>query len=219
MSRPVRVLLLTGATIAAAASFAACGTERITVPKSDPAHAGAVLFSQRCAGCHTLSFAATHGSSPNPRSPQFNNGPNFDLRCERPLTRVLYAIENGGFEGSVMPQDVVVGQDAVEVAQFVSKYAGRQAMKIPGLAPCSSTPVGAVPPVAPTPTPASTPTKAASSTTAKTPKPAAARKPSAKPHGAAAGHSSKQAKPAAASAKQKAKPAAGNAKKKQAAHP
>ncbi len=211
MSRPVRVLLLTGASIAVVALSTACGTERITVPKSDPTHAGAVLFSQRCSGCHTLSFAATHGSAPNSRSPEFNNGPNFNLRCERPVTRVLYAIEDGGFEGSIMPQDIVVGQDAVNVAQFVAKYAGRQALKIPGQPVCDANPVGTIPPppvaAAPPSTPPSTPASA---------KPAG-HKPGAKPQQAAAGHA-KKTTPTTGSAKPKSKAAGGNAKK-QTAHP
>ncbi|MGI8429476.1 MAG: hypothetical protein ACR2OB_09270 [Solirubrobacteraceae bacterium] len=145
MSRPVRVLLLSMASVAVAAFAAACGSERISVPRSDPTHAGAVLFSQRCSGCHTLSYAATHGSASNPRTAVTINGPNFDMRCERPVSRVLYAIENGGFSGAYMPQNIVVGQDASEVAQFVSKYAGRQAVRVPGQAVCASKPVGTVP--------------------------------------------------------------------------
>jgi hypothetical protein len=37
---------------------------------------------------------------------------------------VLFAIRNGGFSGAIMPSNVVVGQDAQQVAAFVSKYAG-----------------------------------------------------------------------------------------------
>jgi hypothetical protein len=46
MSRPFRVFLILGASIVAAAVVAACGTERITVPKQ-PANIyhGAYLFS------------------------------------------------------------------------------------------------------------------------------------------------------------------------------
>ncbi len=146
MSRPARVLLITPVTVAVAALAAACGTQRISVPKSQgPVYQGAVLFNQRCAGCHTLSYAATHGSAANVRSAQANNGPNFDVRCERPMARVLYAIQNGGFSGAIMPQNVVVGQDAIDVAEFVATYAGRQAPPIPGVAPCESKPVGSVP--------------------------------------------------------------------------
>ncbi len=176
MSRPAKVLLVSSASIAAAALAAACGTERIAVPASDPLHSGAVLFSQRCSGCHTLSYAATHGSAANVRSAQFNNGPNFNVRCERPVTRVLYAIENGGFSGAIMPQNIVVGQDAVEVAKFVATYAGRQAPRAPGVAPCDQESVGAIPTTTPTATTAST-TSAARSTAPAGKKEARAKKP------------------------------------------
>ncbi len=155
MSRPFRVLVIVCAMAAAAALIAACGTERITASKSDPnVHWGAVLFSQRCAGCHTLSYAATHGSAANVRTREITNGPNFDQRCERPITRVLYAIENGGFSGAIMPQNVVVGQDARDVAQFVATYAGRKAPLAPGVVACEKQPIGTLP--APTATTAST---------------------------------------------------------------
>jgi hypothetical protein len=44
-----------------------------------------------------------------------------------------------------MPQNVVVGQDAQAVAQFVAKYAGRQAPKIVGQQVCQSQPIGTFP--------------------------------------------------------------------------
>jgi mono/diheme cytochrome c family protein len=174
MSRWLRVLLISGAAVAVAALAAACGTERINVPKSaGAAYKGAVMFSQRCAGCHTLSYAGTHGSAPNVRTAQANNGPNFNVRCERPITRVLYAIENGGFSGAYMPQNVVVGQDAVDVAKFVSTYAGRLAPELTGVTRCQQQPIGTLPtattsaiaaapaPSASSPTSATTPTATA----------------------------------------------------------
>lgn len=167
MSRPARVLLLTPLTVAVSALAAACGTQRISVPKSQgPLYQGAVLFNQRCAGCHTLSYAATNGSAANVRTAQANNGPNFNVRCERPVARVLYAIQNGGFSGAIMPQNVVVGQDAINVAEFVATYAGRQAPAIPGVVPCQSKPVGSVPALATT---ATTPTVTPSSKRSGTP--------------------------------------------------
>jgi hypothetical protein len=146
-------LLTLGALATAALVATACGTERISVPKSRPVlYEGAVLFNQRCSGCHTLSYAAAMGSAVNVRTAQYNNGPNFDIRCERTangagVTRVLYAIKNGGFSGAIMPQNVVVGQQAIAVAEFVATYAGRQAPKIPGITPCDHLPVGSVPAV------------------------------------------------------------------------
>jgi hypothetical protein len=78
------------------------------------------------------------------------------VRCERPVTRVLYAIENGGFSGAIMPQNIVVGQDAMEVAKFVATYAGRQAPKVPGVTPCLQQPVGTLPAATSTTTPTAT---------------------------------------------------------------
>jgi mono/diheme cytochrome c family protein len=167
MSRPLRVLLSLGAMTAVAALIAACGTERISVPKSNPSlHWGAVLFAQRCAGCHTLSYAATNGSALNVRTREITNGPNFNVRCERPVIRVLYAIQNGGFSGAIMPQNVVVGQDARDVAQFVATYAGRQSPKTPGVPTCDSQPVGVLP--GPTAITASAPATTTSTTTTAT---------------------------------------------------
>ncbi len=146
MRQSVRVILLAGAMMSVAATIATCGTQRIDVPTSDSSvHDGAVLFSQRCSGCHTLSFAGTRGSAPNVRTAQANSGPNFNQRCERPITRVLYAIENGGFSGAYMPQNIVVGQQAMEVAKFVATYAGRQAPKQVGIINCEKRSLGTLP--------------------------------------------------------------------------
>ncbi len=139
--------LVVPAALTAALSISACGTQKISVPKSNPQlYHGAVLFSERCAGCHTLYAAGTHGSAPNIRTAQAISGPNFDVRCERPIDRVLYAIENGGFSGAYMPQNIVVGQDAVDVAKFVATFAGAKAPKQIGTVSCSRRAIGTLPP-------------------------------------------------------------------------
>jgi mono/diheme cytochrome c family protein len=146
MSRLVKILGLAVAAVTVAAITAACGTQKISVPKSQSAlYHGAVLFNQRCAGCHTLSYAATYGSAPNIRTAQANSGPNFNQRCERPIDRVLYAIENGGFSGAYMPQNVVVGEDAIDVAKFVATYAGREAPQQVGIVECQKQGLGSLP--------------------------------------------------------------------------
>ena len=158
MSRPAKVLF-SGALLAVAALATACGTEKISVPESQPAlHEGAVLFNQRCGGCHTLSYAGTHGSAQNVRTAQENNGPNFDIRCERPVARVLYAIQNGGFSGAIMPQNIVVGQQAHDVALFVASYSGTKAPKVPGVVPCEQVPIGTIAEALATPATATTAT-------------------------------------------------------------
>jgi mono/diheme cytochrome c family protein len=179
ISAPMKVLVTSAVAVAVILGAAACGTEKINVASQNPLHAGAVLFNQRCSGCHTLSYAASRGSAANVRSAQYNNGPNFNVRCERPVDRVLYAIENGGFSGQIMPQNIVVGQEARDVAQFVATYAGRKAPIVPGSTKCEAQPVGTLLAANQT-TPSTTPTP--TSTTATTPaKPAAPAKGKKKP--------------------------------------
>jgi mono/diheme cytochrome c family protein len=142
MSRTFRYAATLVAAITVAFVVSACGTNHVGVPKSDPSYAAdtaaAQLFNQRCGGCHTLSYAGTHGSGQNPRTYEAINGPNFNVRCERPAIRVLYAIENGGFSGAYMPQNVVVGRQAREIANFIARYAGRQAVIQPETTPCTA---------------------------------------------------------------------------------
>jgi mono/diheme cytochrome c family protein len=149
MSRLAKILALGTAVLAVAVATTACGSQNISVPKQQAAlYHGATVFNERCAGCHTLSYAATYGSAPNVRTAQAISGPNFNQRCERPIDRVLYAIANGGFSGAYMPQNVVVGQDAVDVARFVATYAGRQAPAQAGVLKCQNRPIGTLPPYA-----------------------------------------------------------------------
>ena len=58
------------------------------------------------------------------------NGPNFNIRKEN-AEQVLYAIRNGGFSGAIMPENIVVGKEAEEVAEFLAAYSGKQAQKVP----------------------------------------------------------------------------------------
>ena len=95
--------------------------------KDDPTYRGAVLFSERCSGCHTLTAAGTQGSANRAVRVQ---GPNLNQRVET-VKDVLFAIRNGGYSGSIMPQNIVVGDDAAKVAAFVAKYAGTQANSTP----------------------------------------------------------------------------------------
>jgi mono/diheme cytochrome c family protein len=123
----VRSRLVLVSAAAATLALAACGTERIEVPEDDPTHAGAVLFAERCSGCHTLSAAGTQGTGNDTLR---NQGPNFD---QRPIAfeDALFAIRNGGFSGAIMPQNIVVGDDAVAVAKFLEQWSGSEAESPP----------------------------------------------------------------------------------------
>ena len=53
------------------------------------------------------------------------DGPNFNMRKETP-DNVLYAIRNGGFSGAIMPENIVVGKDADDVAGLPLQVRGQQ---------------------------------------------------------------------------------------------
>jgi mono/diheme cytochrome c family protein len=118
-----RRVLIAACLAAAASVVVACGSAGIKVSSSDPNHTGAVLFAERCGACHTLSAAGTHGSATKVTDKENVDGPNFDQRKEK-VEDVIYAIENGGFSGAIMPENIATGQEAREIAQFVAKYAG-----------------------------------------------------------------------------------------------
>ena len=121
----MRVVAITTLVLAAAFSLSACGfgEEGITVSNDSPDYEGAQLFAANCAGCHTLTPAGALGTGNRGTRQQ---GPNLD---ERTLTygEALHAIQNGGFSGAIMPQNIVVGEEAEQVARFVAEYAGSEA--------------------------------------------------------------------------------------------
>jgi mono/diheme cytochrome c family protein len=121
VTRPIAI-----ACALAAAVLAGCGGE-IDVPESDrTARQGAVLFNERCSGCHTFEAANAYGSkaSGQLQGGERTNGPNFDVR-KVDAEDALFAIRNGGFSGAIMPANIVTGEEADAVAEFVAKYSGR----------------------------------------------------------------------------------------------
>jgi hypothetical protein len=74
-----------------------------------------------------LSAAGTQGTGNRSVRTQ---GPSLDQRTET-YDDALFAIQNGGFSGAIMPQNIVVGGEAEEVARFVAKYAGQEAEETP----------------------------------------------------------------------------------------
>jgi cytochrome c551 len=125
----MRPVLVIGILVAAALGLSACGfgSEGIAVSKDDPNHEGAELFATHCSGCHTLSAAGTQGSGNRGERTQ---GPSLNQRTET-YEDALFAIQNGGFSGAIMPQNIVVGEEAKAVAKFVAKYAGEEAETSP----------------------------------------------------------------------------------------
>lgn len=111
--------------LAAGALLAAgCGGEVDVDNERDEAAAN--LFNERCSGCHSLEAANAYGSKPAGQleGGDRTNGPNFNVRMAEP-DDVLFAIRNGGFSGAIMPANIVVGEEAEQLADFVAEYAGR----------------------------------------------------------------------------------------------
>ena len=121
---------------AAGLGAAGCGTGGLASSKADKAH-GKELFKQKCASCHTLADAGTQGTI----------GPNLDNAFSGPRAQgfkestirnivhgqILFAVSNpsgvievNGQEQRVigMPQKLVTGSDAEDVAAYVASVAG-----------------------------------------------------------------------------------------------
>jgi mono/diheme cytochrome c family protein len=103
-----------------------CAQGEIDVDRAS--NEGAVLFNQNCSGCHTLESANSYGSKAEGElaGGERTNGPNFNVR-KVSKDDALFAIRNGGFSGAIMPANIVVGEDADKVADFLAKYSGKDA--------------------------------------------------------------------------------------------
>ncbi len=113
---------------AAAALVAVSGCSQGEIDVDAQNHDAAVVFNQRCSGCHTLDAANSYGSKPEGQlaGGERTNGPNFNVR-KVSTDDALFAIRNGGFSGAIMPANIVVGEDAEKVAEFLDKYSGKDA--------------------------------------------------------------------------------------------
>jgi mono/diheme cytochrome c family protein len=118
--RPLAAALIAGAILTG------CQTEEIKVDSAADEQ-GAQLFAERCSGCHSLDAASAQGSKPEGQvsGGERTNGPNFDTRKVQ-AEDVLFAIRNGGFSGAIMPANIVVGEEAQAVADFLEKYSGQR---------------------------------------------------------------------------------------------
>lgn len=128
MSRPTSVSPARAAllALACAASLGAAGCGG-GLSVEDDSRSAATLFNQRCSGCHSLKSANAYGSKPVKQleGGERTNGPNFNVR-KVARDDVLFAIRNGGFSGAIMPANIVTGQDAERLADFLDEYSGRE---------------------------------------------------------------------------------------------
>ncbi|HEU0019885.1 MAG TPA: cytochrome c [Thermoleophilaceae bacterium] len=113
--------------VAVAALLGVSGCAQGEIDVNEANREGAVLFNERCSGCHTFKRANSYGSKPEGQlaGGERTNGPNFNVRKVN-RDDALYAIRNGGFSGAIMPANIVVGEDAEKVADFLEKYSGEE---------------------------------------------------------------------------------------------
>jgi mono/diheme cytochrome c family protein len=111
----------------ALALVAVSGCAQGEIDTDDRNREGAVLFNENCSGCHTFERADSYGSKPEGQlaGGERTNGPNFNVR-KVSRDDALFAIRNGGFSGAIMPANIVVGQDADRIADFIAKYSGEE---------------------------------------------------------------------------------------------
>ncbi|MDQ2910915.1 MAG: c-type cytochrome [Actinomycetota bacterium] len=112
--------------LAAALLAGGCGTGGIS--KGGDTDRGKKLFLAKCAGCHTLAAAGTHG----------NQGPNLDdafasSRRQGFKQVTIEQVVRDQIELSVlpMPQNLVTGSDADAVAAYVAMVAGNPSAAAP----------------------------------------------------------------------------------------
>ena len=113
-----RPLLAVLAATAVALPLGACGRDEPDLTQ------GKALFTQKCGSCHQLERAGTQGTT----------GPNLDTAFRAALDKGFNRDTIEGIihrqilhprRGSVMPADLVTGQDAKDVAAYVSYAAHR----------------------------------------------------------------------------------------------
>jgi mono/diheme cytochrome c family protein len=95
-------------------SEGAVGKLRTEQPSSR-AEQGKELFIRTCKSCHTLAAVNARGVT----------GPNLDQLGGLDRQRVLNAIRRGGTGQGRMPSGLLEGQDAQDVATYVSQVAGQ----------------------------------------------------------------------------------------------
>lgn len=94
----------------AAGGVGALRTESMTAGEER----GKAIFKQTCASCHSLAAVNARGVT----------GPSLDQIGEVTPERILNAIKNGGTGQGLMPAGLLEGQEAQDVADYVSKVAG-----------------------------------------------------------------------------------------------
>ena len=100
---------------------------------------GKVLFTEKCGGCHTLADAGTTGTiGPNlddAFAESRRNGLGESTFVQVVRDQIAYSIEETSTGAPGMPQNLVTGQDAIDVSTYVASVAGTGAAPAPAPTP------------------------------------------------------------------------------------
>lgn len=94
------------------------GAGTYTVDSNAELREGRQIFRETCASCHTLSAAGARGSY----------GPNLDalgLSGEKSVARIEAALKKGGATGMQMPKNLIEGEDAKLVSEYIAAVAAK----------------------------------------------------------------------------------------------
>lgn len=97
------------------------GAGTYTLNSTKEEREGRVIFRETCASCHTLSAANARGVYGPDLDTQFGVGADPAAIS----TRVESAIKTGGATGKQMPKNLLSGEDAKLVANYIAQVAGK----------------------------------------------------------------------------------------------
>lgn len=120
-----------------------CGeTVGYTEATGDKAN-GKELFTAKCGSCHTLADAGTKATIGPDLDDAFaesrRNGLGESTFVQIVRDQIAYSVENTSTGAPGMPQDLVTGQDAIDVATYVASVAGTGKAPTPTPAPTPTT--------------------------------------------------------------------------------
>jgi mono/diheme cytochrome c family protein len=101
------------------------GDQEAALVKVEPQDQDAkALFADNCGACHTLAAAGTDGVvGPELDDLLVTTGSNSAEQYDGIYTRVINAVSCG--IGGRMPKEILLGEEATQVASFVAAYAGQ----------------------------------------------------------------------------------------------
>ncbi len=125
------------AVLVAALAASGCGT--VGLSDGGTASSGKPIFTEKCGSCHTLDDAGTKGQIGPNLDDAFRQARRDGLGDTTIQTvvrgQIAYPVQNPSTGAPGMPQDIVTGQDAENVAAYVASVAGKSGAGTPAPAP------------------------------------------------------------------------------------